>query len=104
MIWALVDSNDVVLNRIEYDGKAKVSYPDGIKVMEVNDWVAMGQNISVAKPAPKPERTAAELKTQRNEALSKDLSLKAAFLLERKANPDLTFSAYLDMLEAEVVV
>ena len=42
-------------------------------------------------------------KAARNEHLGKDLSIKAAYKLEKKGNRDLRFSDYLDQLEAEEV-
>ena len=43
-------------------------------------------------------------KASRDTEKANDLTLKASYLIEKKSNPDITFSAYLDMLEAEVVL
>lgn len=45
----------------------------------------------------------ADRKLARDDKYSKDLSMKAAYRLELKANPSLTFSDFLDSLEAEQV-
>ena len=45
----------------------------------------------------------AERKRERDTRYKDDLRMKASFLIEKKANPDLKFSDYLDQLEAEEV-
>jgi len=41
-----------------------------------------------------------EEKIRRNNYLSEDLSLKATFIIEKRVNPALNFSDYIDMLVA----
>jgi len=46
----------------------------------------------------------ADRKSNRDKQYAKDLSMKAAFRAERKGNPNLTFSDFLNALESEIVV
>lgn len=45
----------------------------------------------------------ADRKESRNKQYAKDLSMKAAYRIERKGNQDLKFSDYLDNLESEEI-
>ena len=102
MKWALIDSNEIVQNLIEYDGTEKYSPPDDMSLVQVDDWVEIGMYSDADKP-PVTIEDDASIKIRRNLALSKDLSLRASFRIEKRRNPDLTFSDYLDQLESEVV-
>ena len=51
MKWALVNAEDIIVNVILYDADAPYTPPEGTFVMEVNDWLNIGD------PTTKPEPT-----------------------------------------------
>jgi hypothetical protein len=98
MKWALVDAGNVVKNLIVYDGVSRYIPPDGLSIIQVNDWVEIGELVDKAEPSPvvsDPE----DQKLKRNEALKSNLALIACYEIEKKSNPDLVFSDYIDSLE-----
>lgn len=42
MQWALVDANNIVQDLIVYDGHAVYTPEAGLELMQVNDWIGMG--------------------------------------------------------------
>jgi len=102
MRYALVDANDLVVNVIEYDGVQPYKPKDGLSLIEVNDWIEIGDNKDTEKKPPVVQDII-EAKQRRNEVFKRDLSLKASYKLEKKDNPALKFSDYLDQLESEEV-
>ena len=52
MKWALVDTNEIVVNVIAYDGVSEYAVPEGLSLEEVNDWVDIGQATDVPEPTP----------------------------------------------------
>jgi hypothetical protein len=67
-------------------------------MIEIEDWVNIGDDANKPKPVA-PVKDAAALKAERNAAYKNDLALVASFDMEKKNNPGLTFSDYLDSLE-----
>lgn len=105
MKWALIDENNQIVNIIVYDGKSQYE-PDNKShsLVQVNDWLNIGDSITKEKPADDIPPTAEELeamkKQARNELYKDDLSLKAIYYNQKQSNPDLTFSDMLDKIEA----
>lgn len=50
MKWALVDGSSIVQNIISYDGVSAYQPPQGLQLLEVNDWVHIGDNKDIAQP------------------------------------------------------
>jgi len=100
MQWALVDSNNVVVNIIVIDPEKEYKPPQGLALREINDWVHMGRDADMPKPTDDPPQTDEERKAQRDTMAKNNLSLIAVFNMEKKSKPDLTFSTYLDELES----
>jgi len=100
MKWALVDSNDMVVNVIVYNGSDPYLPPEGLILKEVNNWVDKGMKSDIAeRDVPKPIPDPVKQKQQRNLHYKNDLSMVAMFDLAKKTNPTLQFSDYLDTLE-----
>jgi hypothetical protein len=103
MRWALVDSNNKVLNVIVYDGSSLYEPEEGMKLREINDWVQVGLDADIREEdVPKPPIDPIDHvkeKSMRDAKYKQDLSMVALFDAARKSNPQLTFSAYLDNLE-----
>jgi len=55
-----------------------------------------GVNLNAAN-----QQSEARRKSGRNQRYQNDLAIKAAFKLERRGNPNLTFSDFLDQLESD---
>lgn len=102
MKWALVDERNIVRNVIVYNGVDKYTPPEGLRVMEVNDWVEKEEGVDKAAPPPSPPYDDAARKVQRDDLGMKNIALVASFEIEKKSNPALEFSAYLDMLETKI--
>ena len=102
MKWALINEDGMVVNIIAYDGKAPYRPADGLSLVEVNDWVEIGEHKDADKK-PSVVEDPADVKRRRDKELAADLSLKATFRIEKRSNPSLTFSEYLDQLEAQRV-
>lgn len=51
MQWALVDGSNIVQNIIVYDGVSDYQPQDGLSLVEVNDWIKIGDE----KNTPEPE-------------------------------------------------
>lgn len=103
MKWALVNNENVVMNVVDYDGVSSLEPIDGLQLLEVNDWINIGDSIDMPQPVSSSSWTAEELKQMRNDAMSQNLAIVACYRIEQKANPTLTFSDYLDQLENEAV-
>ena len=96
MKWALVDKDNIVVNVIVYSQGSDFVPPEGIEILEVNDWLNIGDNVDKLKPAemqPKPQN-----KKDRNMDLANNLAVVAAFELEKKSNAVLNFGDYIDTL------
>ena len=102
MKYALIDSQGKVENIVVYDGKEPYKPAEGLALVEVNDWLEIGQNKDdQARALVQPDPVADKLR--RNESFKNDLSLKASYRIEKRDNPALKFSDYLDQLESEVI-
>lgn len=100
MRWSLVNEDNIVVNIIAHDGKSSIEPPDNLRLVSTNNWVSIGDNINKEKP-PKPiEPTLEELKQRRNNMHKDNLALKGLYRIEKRLNPTLEFSDYLDTLEA----
>lgn len=102
MNWALVNESGIVENIIEYDGVEPYIPADGLSLLEINDWIDISDHKDAAKKPPVLVDEV-EAKIRRNNYLSEDLSLKATFRIEKRVNPALNFSDYIDTLEAEKI-
>lgn len=51
MKYALIDTNGIVRNIIQYDGIASYNPPFGFTLEQVNDWVNTGQATDVPEPS-----------------------------------------------------
>lgn len=49
MQWALVNSNNIIENLIAYDGGAPYEPAEGLTLMQVNDWLLIGEKINKAE-------------------------------------------------------
>lgn len=101
-MWALVDSNNIVINKIVYEPSSNYVPPVGCSLREINSWVDIGMNADIKQadvPLPQPTYVGPDKKTERDAVCKEDLSIIALFDAAKKQNPDLTFSAYLDSLE-----
>lgn len=103
MKWALVDAQNIVKNIIVYDGVSPYRVPDGLSLMQINDWVGREEPVNKEAPLPPSRPSDEDVKLKRNEAEKNNLALKAVYLIEKRRLPNLTFSDYLDQLEAEVI-
>lgn len=65
MKWGLVDSNAICQNIIQYDGSSPYEAPEGLVLQQINDWIQIGDNVSIDPPPPpvKP------IEEQRQEAI-----------------------------------
>ena len=52
MKWALIDPNGQVINIIIYDGVSEFQAPGGVTLLQVNDWINIGDNKNDPKPVP----------------------------------------------------
>jgi hypothetical protein len=100
MKWALVNSENVVINIIVYEG-SPFSPPDGLSLLEINDWVDIGMkaDISLADIPKATPPDAANIKKQRDMLYKDNLAIVALFNMVKNKQPDLDFSSYLDSLE-----
>jgi len=101
-MWALVDSNNVVVNKIVYDPEKPYTPPAGLVLREINRWVDIGMNADIQEadiPKPIPPIPETDRKSERDAKYKNDLSMVALYDAAKKTNPDLTFSQYLDSLE-----
>ena len=101
MKTALVDSNGIVQNVIVLDPKSDYIPPNGWVIQDVNNWVNIGDDVSMPEPVP-PVVDETERKQKRDKLYSGDMAVVAAYEIEKKSNPNLTFSAYLDTLEGKI--
>lgn len=99
MKWALIDSQNIVKNIIAYDGVSPYRVPDGMSLVQINDWVGRDEPMDKSAPLPPVDRDPADVKAKRDEVNKSNLALIAAFEIEKKTNPLLEWSAYLDSLE-----
>ena len=99
---SIVNEEDKVVNIIEHDGASPLNLAPGLRAVQTNDWVHIGDNIDKALPVP-PSDSEADLKQSRNQLLKLNLALVGCYRIEKKSNPALTFSDYLDELEKEKV-
>lgn len=97
MKFALVNAQDIVVNVVVYDG-AEYQPPAGLRLLEINDWLEIGDHKDKLKPVPVQDDPA-KRKEDRDRIYKNDLAIVAAFEIEKKSNPDLEFSNYLDSLE-----
>lgn len=44
MIWALIDEDGFVRNTIEYNGVSPYNPPEGMTLLQVNNWVGIGDH------------------------------------------------------------
>ena len=54
MAWALVDDYDIVVNRIEYDGVAEYTPPQGLRLVGLTtekEHLQIGESINTPPPA-----------------------------------------------------
>lgn len=51
MKWALVDGGGIVLNTIAYEEDSDYSSRDGYSLIQINDWINIGQNIDTPEPS-----------------------------------------------------
>lgn len=54
MKWALVDSQNIVQNTIDYDPLepyGPYSAPAGLILMQINDWIEIGQDTQTPDPS-----------------------------------------------------
>jgi len=101
-MWALVDSNNVVVNKIVYDPEKPYTPPAGLQLKEIERWVDIGMDADIKEadvPKPIPPIPPIDKKAERDAKYKEDLSMVALYDAAKKANPQLTFSAYLDSLE-----
>ena len=103
MRWSIVNESNVVVNIIEYDGTSPIDIKAPLRLVQTNDWVKIGEQVGKVEPEKPQPKSDAELKQLRNEVMAKNLPMLGCYRLEKKANPDLVFSDYLDDLEREVV-
>lgn len=103
MRWALIDSKNKVSNIIEYDAREPYKPNEGFELRQVEDWVEIGDDADILKPESPPPLNESSVKVLRNNIYKNDLSLKYLYSNEKKTNPSLTFSDFLDNLEALVV-
>ncbi len=103
MKWALVNSENIVMNVVESIEQGDVQDIDDLTAVQVQDWINIGDSVYMVKPADIPLATIEELKAIRNEAMSQDMTLKACWGVEKKTRPELSFSDYLDELEEMTV-
>ena len=101
MKWALVDKDNIVKHLIVYDGVAEYKPADGLSLIEVNDWIDKEDHKDKLKPIDKIPDPIEEKKT-RDDLYKKDLAVVALYEIEKKSNPNLIFSDYLDNLEDQV--
>jgi hypothetical protein len=100
MRMALVDDKGIVKNVIVYDPSKEWNPPAGLTLVEVNDWVNIDDAYDKPLPPPPPHKTEEERKQERNAAAKNELSLIASFNIEKKTNPNISFSDFLDGLES----
>lgn len=101
MRWALVDKENICQNVIVYDPDSDYEPAEGLKLLEVNDWINIGDSIDKSEPQPPPVDDA-ERKAERNKRYSGDMAIVGAYEIEKKSNPNLDFSDYLDSLEGKI--
>lgn len=100
MKYVLVDENDIVVNTIMYNGIDPYTPPRGLILKQANEWITIGHHIDTVEPVY-PVISDEEAKASRDEIAAGKIEVVAAFAIEQKSNPDLTFTDYLDSLEAK---
>lgn len=82
MKWALVNNENLIENIISYDGEAEYSPPDGLQLIEVNDWLNIGDDINLNEPTVsieiRREFCLNSLIEKRNQALSSGVTYNDA--------------------------
>lgn len=101
MKYALVKDN-IVEGVIVYDGVAPYVPAEGLSLVQVNDWVSKGDDISVPAPIPDAPKSDVELKAMDVEVKKADASFVASYQTELKSNPNLTFEDYVDFIDSKV--
>lgn len=50
MKWALINNQDIIENVISYDGDAEYNPPEGLLLVQVNDWLNIGSHVNDSEP------------------------------------------------------
>ena len=75
MKWALVE-NDIVKNVIVYDEQSSYTPPEGQSLIQVNDWIDIGENINLPEPTIQDNIEKLYNLEQRKEIVMNSLVLK----------------------------
>jgi len=100
-MWALVDSNNIVVNKIVYDKQSNYIPPKGLKLREIERWVEIGMDADISEndvPKPPVEDPEIAKKRELNSCMA-NLAIIACFYMEKEKNSDLTFEKYIENLK-----
>src|SRR3954465_14268556 len=104
MKYALVDVDNIVINIIVYNPSNDWIVPENMRVLLINDWLNIGDNINKEVPiipAIDPQTQLAN----RNLALSQNYGVAAGFKIEKNLNPALDFATYVtDLLASQIAI
>lgn len=99
MRYSLVNQQNIIQNIIEWDGVSDYPLKPGMSLVPAHEFAHIGDDVTVLRRAS-PEVTDQERKAIRDADFKKDLKMVGLYNAELKTNPLLTFSAFLDNLEA----